>query len=207
MKKINHYNLSTDIELIGQVGFMLEQQGISSLDKLLQKLEDKNISSFEQLLNYVSGPECESKIAIAIEELMDRIRMSEPKRQTIFRSSREVGSYLANKLTGRKQEEFWAFYIDNGSHIVAEKMISKGTLDRSFAHPRDVFRWAVMYNCSGIIVVHNHPSGRLEPSPSDLKLTRDLKKAANLLKINLLDHFIVGKGQYFSMQENQMFDD
>ncbi|KRK08704.1 DNA repair protein RadC [Lactobacillus pasteurii DSM 23907 = CRBIP 24.76] len=156
-------------------------------------------------MNYATGPDCDLELAAGIEELLDRLRSAEPKRKPVFGSSNEVGIYLANKLTGRKQEEFWAFYLDNASKIVAEKMISKGTLDRSFAHPRDVFRWAVMFNCSGIIVCHNHPSGRLEPSSSDLKLTSDLIEASKFMKVDLIDHFIVGKGKYFSMRENDIF--
>ncbi|CCI85437.1 JAB domain-containing protein [Lactobacillus pasteurii] len=201
----NQFKLSTDVELLGQVIYILQDKGVDTLTNLTDKLESKGISSFEQLMNYATGPDCDLELAAGIEELLDRLRSAEPKRKPVFGSSNEVGIYLANKLTGRKQEEFWAFYLDNASKIVAEKMISKGTLDRSFAHPRDVFRWAVMFNCSGIIVCHNHPSGRLEPSSSDLKLTSDLIEASKFMKVDLIDHFIVGKGKYFSMRENDIF--
>ena len=123
----------------------------------------------------------------------------------ILTSSNEVGRYLANKMFGLKQEEFWAFYFDNGNRIIAEKRISVGTLDRSMAHPRDIFRWAVVFNSSAIIVAHNHPSGRLTPSSGDIRMTENLKQAAKLMKIDLLDHFVIGKGQYLSMRETEMF--
>lgn len=203
--KPNHYLVNTDHELLSQFFRHLKEAGLNSLQDLEDRLDKLEIVSFADLLNYTSGPDCKDEIAIAFEEIIDRIRLTEPKRESIFTSSKEVGNYLVNKLTGRKQEEFWALYIDNSNHIVAEKKISQGTLDRSIAHPRDIFRWAVMFNCSGIIVVHNHPSGKLMPSQSDFNLTNDLQDAANFMKIDLLDHFIVGKGHYLSMRENELF--
>ncbi len=207
MKRLesSHYLLNTDIELLGQLFEQLQAAGLSELEEITAKMQELQINTFDDLLVYTSGPNCNAKLAIAVEELFDRLRLAEPKRKDVLTSSQEVGNYLANKLIGRKQEEFWALYIDNNNHIVAEKMISKGTLNKAIAHPRDVFRWAVLFGSSGIIVTHNHPSGRLLPSPSDFKMTKDLQKAAKMMKIDLLDHFIVGKGHYFSMRENELF--
>lgn len=204
-KTINHYQINTDKELFLQLLAQLEYLGINQIDELKKKIADLDFESFSDFFNFTSGPDCNAELAITAEELIDRLRLAEPTRKTVFTSSREVGNYLANKLTGRKQEEFWALYIDNSNHIVAEKKISQGTLDRSLVHPRDVFRWAVLFNCASIIVAHNHPSGKLIPSQSDFKMTKDLKQAAKLMKINFLDHFILGKGHYLSMKENELF--
>lgn len=205
ISKDNYYLLNTDQEILAHLIQELEAAGITHLQDLEDKMKELKIFSFEDLLKYTSGPLCQTKIAIAIEEIFDRIRLASPKRKTILTSSQEVGNYLANKLAGHKQEEFWALYIDNSNHIVSEKLISKGTLNRALVHPRDVFRWAVLFNVNGIIVAHNHPSERLVPSTNDFNLTKDLQKAAKMMKIDLLDHFIVGKGYYFSMRENEMF--
>lgn len=203
--RLNHYLVNTDQEVLEELFKLLEENGVQSLSELSQKLKQLNITSFNELLTYASGPDCDSQLAVAIEEVMDRLRFSEVNRDAIFTSSKEVGTYLADKLIGRKQEEFWALYLDNSNHIIAEKKLFQGTLDRSVAHPREIFRWAVIYGCSGIFVVHNHPSGKLLPSNSDFKLTSELKEAAKLMKIDLLDHFIVGKGHYLSMKENELF--
>lgn len=203
--KLNHYLVNTDQEVLEQLFRLLEENGVQSFSALSEKLKQLNITSFSELLAYTSGPDCDEEIAIAVEEVVDRIRFAEADRDAIFTSSKEVGTYLADKLIGRKQEEFWALYLDNGNHIIAEKKLFQGTLDRSVAHPREIFRWAVIYGCSGIFVVHNHPSGKLLPSNSDFKLTQELKKAAELMKIDFLDHFIVGKGHYLSMKENELF--
>lgn len=203
--KLNHYLVNTDQEVLEELFRLLEENGIQSLSDLSQKLKQLNITSFNELLTYASGPDCDEQLAVAIEVVMDRLRFSEASRDAIFTSSKEVGTYLADKLIGRKQEEFWALYLDNSNHIIAEKKLFQGTLDRSVAHPREIFRWAVIYGCSGIFVVHNHPSGKLLPSSSDFKLTSELKEAAKLMKIDFLDHFIVGKGHYLSMKENELF--
>lgn len=203
--RLNHYLVNTDQEVLEELFKLLEESGIQSLSELLAKLKQLNITSFNELLTYTSGPDCDRQLAIAIEEVMERLRFSEASRDAVFTSSKEVGTYLADKLIGRKQEEFWALYLDNGNHIIAEKKLFQGTLDRSVAHPREIFRWAVIYGCSGIFVAHNHPSGKLLPSNSDFKLTRELKDAADLMKIDFLDHFIVGKGHYLSMKENELF--
>lgn len=197
--------LRTDMELLTELISHFEQEGIVSAAGFANYLKSLQIDSFADLLNYTTGPNGDAELSIMVEELFDRLRLAEPSREMILTSSREVGTYLASKLTGHKQEEFWALYLDNGNHIVAEKLISQGTLNRAIAHPRDVFRWAVLMPCSGIIVAHNHPSGRLIPSQSDFKMTKDLQSAAEMMKIDLLDHFIVGKGCYLSMKEHDFF--
>lgn len=203
--KTDHYIVNTDQELLTQLLDELEEAGIKNFQELKKCLTRLQLNSFTDLFNYISGNDCNPQLAIAVEEVADRLRLSEPKREAIFTSSKEVGNYLACKLAGHKQEEFWALYLDNSNRIVAEKKISQGTLDRSIVHPRDVFRWAVLFNCANLIVAHNHPSGKLMPSQSDFNLTKDLKKASELMKINLLDHFILGKGHYLSMKENELF--
>lgn len=205
ISKTNHYMIHTDTELLGKVFLQLEEAGLSNLKDIETKINELNIHSFMDLMNYISGPKCGAELAIALEELLDRLRLTEPRREEVLTSSTEVGKYLANKLAGHKQEEFWVLYIDNGNRIVAEKKISQGTLDRSFVHPRDVFRWGVLFNCAGMIAVHNHPSGRLWPSSSDFKMTKDLQANSKMMKIDLLDHFIVGKGKYLSMKEQELF--
>ncbi|MBD5431535.1 MAG: DNA repair protein RadC [Lactobacillus sp.] len=203
--KRNHYRVKTDVELLAHLFNQLEDSGIESLAELRERLAELEITSFADLLTYTSGPDCDEEVALTMEEIIDRLRISEQKRDEILTSSNEVGRYLANKMFGLKQEEFWAFYFDNGNRIIAEKRISVGTLDRSMAHPRDIFRWAVVFNSSAIIVAHNHPSGRLTPSSGDIRMTENLKQAAKLMKIDLLDHFVIGKGQYLSMRETEMF--
>ncbi|AEG40546.1 JAB domain-containing protein [Lactobacillus kefiranofaciens] len=201
----NHCFVNTDLELLAQLFEQFKDYKISSFKELECFLKRKRLTSFDELIQFVTGPNCANELAVTAEEVLDRLRQASPHRKAILTSSVEVGNYLADKLVGHKQEELWALYVDNGSHIIAEKKLFQGTLNRSVAHPREIFRWAVIYGCAGIFIAHNHPSGKLMPSSSDFKLTEDLQKAAKMMKIDLLDHFIIGQGQYLSMREKKLF--
>jgi DNA repair protein RadC len=82
-----------------------------------------------------------------------------------------------------------------GHHIV-----SIGTMDTILVHPREVFRLAIVTAASALIVMHNHPSGESTPSEADIKVTRDLIRAGQLLKMELLDHVVIGNGNFSSLR-------
>lgn len=82
-----------------------------------------------------------------------------------------------------------------GHHIV-----SIGTMDTLLVHPREVFRVAIVTAASALIVMHNHPSGESSPSEADIKVTRDLIRAGQLLKLELLDHVVIGNGNFSSLR-------
>jgi DNA repair protein RadC len=85
--------------------------------------------------------------------------------------------------------------------VVAYHELSRGTLDGTVVHPRDVFRSALLANAASVIVGHNHPSGDPTPSPDDVRLTDRLSHAAQILNVELMDHVIVGDGSYYSFRE------
>lgn len=90
--------------------------------------------------------------------------------------------------------------LDNKLNVIVEEEISVGTVNMSLIHPRDVYRVAVRSNASGVIVVHNHTSGDPEPSGEDVKVTKVLREAGEILGINLVDHVIVSKRGYYSFK-------
>ena len=85
--------------------------------------------------------------------------------------------------------------------MIAFHEVSRGTLDTTLVHPREVFKAALLANSSAIILCHNHPSGDPCPSPDDVHLTRRLVDAGTLLGVDVLDHIIVGDGRYYSFKE------
>ena len=118
---------------------------------------------------------------------------------------------LANELVGAEmrrlyKESLRVILLDTRYHLIRIEEVSIGSVNESIAHPRDVFRPAVVSSAYAMIVVHNHPSGDPSPSQADHSLTRRLAEAADLMKIKLLDHIIIG-GQsnsgpgYFSFKE------
>ena len=119
-----------------------------------------------------------------------------------------VYQYLAGDLRYEKQENFVVLLLDTRRHLIRRITISKGTLNRTMVHPRDVFRDAIIGNASSIILAHNHPSGDPTPSKPDRELTRELLQAGSALHIPILDHIIIGTETstntcpYFSFREH-----
>jgi len=101
----------------------------------------------------------------------------------------------------RKQEHFLCASINGANEVLNIRVVSIGLIDRSPVHPREVFADALSDRASAIIVAHNHPSGDVEPSPSDINITAQLKAAGAIVGIELLDHIIFNRNEYFSFLE------
>lgn len=101
----------------------------------------------------------------------------------------------------RKQEHFLCASINGANEILNIRVVSIGLIDRSPVHPREVFADALADRAAAIIVAHNHPSGGVEPSHSDIQITAQLKEAGVILGIDLLDHIIFNRTDYFSFLE------
>ena len=89
--------------------------------------------------------------------------------------------------------------MDNAGKLTAIEVVSIGTVNAALAEPREIFKHAILANATGIVMVHNHTSGRCVPSSEDMEMTKRIEKAGNILGIPLMDHIIVGDG-YFSFQ-------
>ena len=99
------------------------------------------------------------------------------------------------------QEVFGILILNTKNKIVAVHEISRGTLNNSIIHPREVFKPAVLHNAAAIICFHNHPSGDTEPSKDDIEATKRLIEAGKIMGIEILDHIIVGDDRYVSLKE------
>jgi hypothetical protein len=98
-------------------------------------------------------------------------------------------------------ECFSVFLLNTRRRVKGHHLVSIGTLDTLLVHPREVFRLAVITAAAAIVLAHNHPSGEPSPSEADIKVTRDLIRAGQLLKIEVLDHVIIGNPRYTSLRE------
>ncbi|MFA4817428.1 MAG: DNA repair protein RadC [Parcubacteria group bacterium] len=107
-------------------------------------------------------------------------------------------------LRQNKKEHFVVFYLDTHSREIKRETISIGTLNANLIHPREVFESAIKNNAAQIIVAHNHPSGIVDPSEDDIKITKRLVDAGKLLGIDVLDHIIVGDAGYFSFKNKNI---
>ena len=102
----------------------------------------------------------------------------------------------------RKQEHLLCASINGANEVLNIRVVSIGLIDRSPVHPREVFADAISDRASAIIVAHNHPGGGVEPSPSDINVTAQLKAAGAIVGIELLDHIIFNRNEYFSFLED-----
>ena len=122
-----------------------------------------------------------------------------------------VAEYMREEFRGKEVEEFHAVLLDTRRRLIRTERISTGTLDSAIVHAREVFRGAIGANASAIVLVHNHPSGDPTPSKADITVTRDLIRAGQLLKIEVLDHVILGERRadrerdFFSLKEHGYF--
>jgi DNA repair protein RadC len=109
---------------------------------------------------------------------------------------------LVQHLADRKQEHFISISLNGAHEVIAVRIITIGLLNSCQIHPREVFADAICDRAAAIIVAHNHPSGKLEPSKEDLEITFRLKEAGNILGIKLLDHIIFSKTEYKSLKDS-----
>lgn len=117
------------------------------------------------------------------------------------RSPAEVHRLCGPKLRDLPVEEFHLLALDAQNRITRDLLITRGILDSSLVHPREVFRAAIAEAAAGIIVVHNHPSGNVSPSPDDRAVTRQLVEAGRIMDLPVYDHVIIGGDNYFSFAE------
>lgn len=109
---------------------------------------------------------------------------------------------LISYLADRKQEHFVCLSLNGAMEVVQVRVITVGLADRSIVHPREVFADAITDRASAIIVAHNHPASLIEPSPADIKTTKALYKAGEIIGIKLLDHVIFNRHGFYSMAEH-----
>ncbi|TDM67775.1 DNA repair protein RadC [Lactobacillus crispatus] len=178
------------------------------LDYLKDQLQEKQVNTFDDLFAMLK----EDLTSVILDDkgmqaylviLRDELASKAAELKSLS-SSVEVGQYLADKYSGLKQEELHVICIDNGNKIISDTMVAKGTLNRSIAHSRDIFRTVIESNASAFFIAHNHPSGKLIPSSADQDLTERIWKASRIMQIDFLDHFIVGNGNFLSFREEQL---
>jgi DNA repair protein RadC len=146
------------------------------------------------------GPAVAARLAAAL-ELGRRMAREGPLERSRIRGPRDVFDRCAPALRDVLQEEFRVLLLNTQHAVVRDVLVTRGTLDTSVVHPREVFRLAVAEGAAGVILVHNHPSGDPTPSLEDREVTRQLVDAGRVLGIGVLDHVVIGDARYVSFVE------
>lgn len=118
-----------------------------------------------------------------------------------FTSPQQVFDYFHHEFRDSRKEYFLTLLLDGKNRIIRRVQISEGSLNQSIVHPREVFSPAVKESAAALILVHNHPTGDPAPSGEDMAVTRRLREAGDIMGIRVLDHIIVGDGEYVSFVE------
>ena len=134
-------------------------------------------------------------------ELGRRLSLKSPEKRNVIRSPQDAAELVMPYLRYANKEYFVALLLSTKNHVLAQPVISMGSLNASIVHPRELFREALSYSAASVILVHNHPSGDPMPSEEDIILTKKLVQAGQVLSISVLDHVIIGDGKYVSLKE------
>lgn len=110
------------------------------------------------------------------------------------------------KEYSEEKEKYVVLFLNNQNKIIGIDEVSVGTIDKTVVHAREVFRKAIMLGCTKIITAHNHPSGSLTPSVDDFKTNKAMVEAGNILRIEVLDNFIIASDKSFSFKQNNLMD-
>jgi len=132
-------------------------------------------------------------------ELTKRYLEEQLRSDYVFNSPGKVMDYLAVQMRDYQREVFVVLLLDTRHRLIEFYELFQGTINSASVHPREVAKIALQKNAAAVIVAHNHPSGSAEPSKADIRITKRLKAALEILDIQLLDHFIVGKGEVVSL--------
>ncbi|MGQ7396371.1 RadC family protein [Streptococcus suis] len=164
----------------------------------LAALKDLSIEELQSLTGIGRVKAIEIKAMI---ELGKRINQSEILLNDRILGSEKLGRKMIQEIGQQKQEHLVALYLNTQNQVIHQKTVFIGSVNRSIAEPREILHYAVKCMATSIIIVHNHPSGSVQPSKNDLLFTENLKDSCETLGLVLLDHLIVGQKDYYSFRE------
>ena len=173
--------------------------------RLIKKF--KNISSVldaeaDELLN-TEGLGASSVILIKfVRDLLTAYTEEKMGNTDFLNSPEKVVTFARLKIGTSANEKFLIIFVNSKNRVIDYEFISEGTVESVAVYPRKVMELAFKKHASGIILVHNHPSGDIEPSKSDIELTEEFQKLSSSLDLRLLDHLIVSKDEYYSFSRN-----
>ncbi len=171
----------------------------------LRRLAGCSLEELSQVAGIGPAKAAELKAAFEMGRRMTIVEEPAP----ILKEAREIYRVMKAQIEALPYESLWVLLLDARFRFLDRKEISRGSLTQSVAHPREVFKWAIAKRSYAIVLVHNHPSGDPSPSQSDIRLTKRLAQAGDLLQFPLIDHIIIGtpalgREPYFSFFEAGM---
>lgn len=175
-----------------------EWSGTSSQEELLEEFLKHESGNMDRY--HVTDQDL--RFYLLLKGLIEIIRKSESEKiLTVghsFSGSEEIFKHLRTKLADEKQEAFYVLILDNKHRTLQLHLVTRGTLNQSLVHPREVFALAIKLRAAAIVLIHNHPSGDPKPSGQDLDVTNRLCAVGEVVGIRVLDHVVIGKNDFYS---------
>ena len=168
----------------------------------INNLKEINLERLVKIKGIGKAKACELLAAIELGKRLNK-KIDNLNQIKIYSSS-SIYEYYKDKLKDKLQEYFYCVYLDTKNHIIKDKLLFIGTINESLIHPREIFKEAYLLSASGIICIHNHPSGNVNPSNNDIIMTKQLVEVGKILGIKVLDHIIIGKDNYYSFNDNDL---
>ncbi len=182
---------------------MVTAQRLLSRFGNLKGIAEASVEELSQLKGIGLAKAAQIKAAFELASRLDGYAQMGEK--TVVKTPEDVMGVVGKRLQSKKKEYFLALLLDTRNQLIKVAEISVGSLDSSIVHPREVFKEAISASSAAVIFAHNHPSGDAEASPDDIKLTKRLAEAGELLGIEVLDHIIIGGKKFLSLKRQGLF--
>ena len=198
----------SDAELIAiLIGSGSKNESAVSLSKKILISANNNLKelaklSVEELTKFHGIGTAKGIAIITALELGERRQLETALELPKVSTSKGVFHLMQPIIGDLQHEEFWAIFLSNSNKVIAKHRLSKGGLTATIVDVRLLYRKALGTECVGVIVCHNHPSGKLTPSAADMEITQKIKDAGSTLDIKLLDHLIITEKLYFSFADD-----
>ena len=161
------------------------------------------ITRLNELTNIKGLGQAKAATVLAALEIGRRIASAKPIEKIHLSCPQDVADFLMPRLRYAAKEQFVVILLNNKNKVIGTEVVSEGSLSSSIVHPREVYAPAILHHAAAIMVAHNHPSGDPKPSIEDEEVTRQLLRSGKVLGIPMIDHVIIGDGNYYSFLENE----
>lgn len=208
LQRIGVDNLSTQelLALIiekggkGQTVLTVAQNLLANFGNL-QNIKNASLEELQKVKGIGFATACKLQAAF---KLGEKAELQITKYGEKIESPETVFNIFKKEIGGKKKESFYIISLTTRNNLISVDKVSTGTLSASLAHPREVFISAIKNSASSVIIVHNHPSGDSQPSEDDLEITKRLVEAGKILGIDVVDHIIISKDNYFSFKDKRL---
>jgi DNA repair protein RadC len=201
----------SDAELLAiLIGSGSRNETAVDLSKRILMSVDNNFNglgklSVDQLCKFKGIGEAKAISIVAAMEVARRRRLEEVPELVVVNTSKIVFNLMQPIIGELPYEEFWVLYLNNSNKLIYKTQISKGGITGTAVDKRIIFKIGFEQNAVAMILVHNHPSGKLQPSAADIAITKDIKQAGDMLDIKVLDHIIITETSYYSFVDEEKF--